>query len=1007
MDVVNYNKVQISSMVKGAYKKLKSFYFYDKTLVYIKKKIALFESDNEEFTSALSKLADAIHNEDTAFFDTLISKMDFLVFPKNLVSCKSSGSAIISNTDHNKSIEKINFFIDVPVELLVVDCLWMLMIAKITKENFSENKYSYAGKFKKSIFMSGNSDLWSGIDFESNMCFQPYFENYSKWQSDAIRIIKQRANNGNLTMLNLDLKSFYYSVRFNFSSLDDRLSNDSRLEEIIFLTNQIEKLYLSYTAKISKYKKGIDTRNNMTIFPIGLLSPVILRELYLYKFDNDIVNIFEPLHYGRYVDDIIIVLETGVLPNQIDEDYAVKLLSEKGLISRKDDRGNYSFRDFPNILIQKRKMNCFYFEKDNSNVLLDIIKQRMKSNSSEANLLPDFDIIKGNFNEIAYFYNSIGGSNKIRDIGIVQSNNYAAARSITSLKQLIKNTQINSPEKEKIEKFIQDILEFYRDSASIEYMTSWTSIFELLIQFKSLSKDGSKQNFLANIFYLNILGFIQKLDFSMLDDGEVFLSKKKTLLNRLKRNLVDRLNTSISLAMALDYSWSSKRKQVENKKLAIEFRKSNMFNHHMVTFPLLNYLPFSLLKDISLISIKESNWSILLNSNLDSSQLKWSPRFIHLDEFFIYQFIVATQREGVCATDYNKIDLVHDYYIHYNGLLRFVHNKVAQQIIQPIGDHRVQLIDVTVPNEAKGKYLVGLANTIVKEADALESLRNPCHKLSIEDKERMFRMINTAKLERANYLTFPEFFIPVLWMKDIATFSKNNNMAIIAGLRYIRNGRRAFNFTTIIQPCNINGFRNVVVLFREKNYYAPEEKMYLNRLGYSVQDQDIPSYFVVRANQMDYSSILCYEFTDINSRAILKSQIDVLFVPQLNRDTNYFSSIVEATARDLHCFIVQANTSTYGDSRITGPYDTIHKNVVQIKGGINDIVIVGKIELDNLKRFRVAYLDALETAQTHCHNCSRLRGSRYPDYFLPCKKCRYNIEKNHIKGVPPNFVIQD
>ena len=1003
---MDYNKVQISSMVKGAYKKLKSFYFYDKTLIYIKKKIALFESDNKEFTGALSRLTDAIHNEDTAFFDKLISKMDFLVFPKSLMSCKSSGSAIISNTDHNKSIEKINFFIDVPVELLVVDCLWMLMIAKITQENFFENKYSYAGKFKKTIFMSGNSDLWSGIDFESNRCYQPYFENYSKWQSDAINTIKQRVNSENLAMLTLDLKSFYYSVRFDFSSLSNKLLNDSRLDEIVFLTNQIEKLYLSYTMKVSKYKKGIDTRNNATIFPIGLLSPVVLRELYLYKFDSDMVNVLEPLHYGRYVDDILIVVKTSVSSNQIDEDYVVRLLSEKGLISKKDDKGNHFFKNFPNILIQKRKMNCFYFERNNSNVLLDIIKQ-MESNSSEANLLPDFDIIKSNFNEIAYFYNSIGGSNKIRDIDIIQSNNYAASRSVTSLKQLIKNTKINLPDKQKIEKFIRDILEFYRDSSSIEYMASWTSIFELLIQFKSLSNDRSKQNFLANSFYFNILNFIQELNFDMLDEGEVYLHKNKALLNRLKRNLVDRLNTSISLAMALDYSWSTKRKQVENKKLAIEFRKSNMFNHHMVTFPLLNYLPFVQLKDISLISIHESNWSTLLNSNLDTSQLRWSPRFIHLDEFFIFQFMVATQRVNGCATDYNKIDVLHDYYIYYNGLARYVHNKVAQQIIQPIGDHKVQLIDVSIPNEVNGKYLVGLANTIVKETDALESLRNPSHKLSIKDKERLFRMINTAKLEGANYLTFPEFFIPVLWMKDVATFAKNNNMVVVAGLRYISNGKRAFNFTTIIQPCNINRFRNVVILFREKNYYAPEEKMYLNRLGYSVKDQDTPSYFVVHASYMDYSSILCYEFTDINSRAILKSQIDVLFVPQLNRDTNYFSSIVEATARDLHCFIVQANTSTYGDSRITGPYDTIHKNIIQVKGGINDIVIVGKIELDNLKRFRIAYLDAMETSQGYCHNCSKLRRCTYPDYFLPCKKCHYNIEKNYIKGVPPNFVIQD
>ena len=64
----------------------------------------------------------------------------------------------------------------------------------------------------------------------------------------------------------------------------------------------------------------------------------------------------------------------------------------------------------------------------------------------------------------------------------------------------------------------------------------------------------------------------------------------------------------------------------------------------------------------------------------------------------------------------------------------------------------------------------------------------------------------------------------------------------------------------------------------------------------------------------------------------MKSKIELLFVPQLNKDTNYFSAIVESTSRDLHCFVIQANTSAYGDSRITAPYKTEEKNILQIKG---------------------------------------------------------------------------
>ena len=43
-------------MLKGAYKKLKSYYYYDKSLLYIKKKIALFESTKESFNDTMYKM---------------------------------------------------------------------------------------------------------------------------------------------------------------------------------------------------------------------------------------------------------------------------------------------------------------------------------------------------------------------------------------------------------------------------------------------------------------------------------------------------------------------------------------------------------------------------------------------------------------------------------------------------------------------------------------------------------------------------------------------------------------------------------------------------------------------------------------------------------------------------------------------------------------------------------------------------------------------------------------
>lgn len=318
-------------------------------------------------------------------------------------------------------------------------------------------------------------------------------------------------------------------------------------------------------------------------------------------------------------------------------------------------------------------------------------------------------------------------------------------------------------------------------------------------------------------------------------------------------------------------------------------------------------------------------------------------------------------------------------------------------------DTNIDLVSVSILNGVPSKYYVGLANTTVSEGDALQSLIQPAHKMTIQDKEQLFHMANTAVKEGANFITFPEFFIPIVWLKDLTRFAQKNNVSIIGGLRYIRNANRAFNCTTIIQPCDNNDFVNTVALFREKNFYAPEEKDCLYKLGYRISNPERPLYYVIYSNGIRYSSILCFEFTDISSRASLKSKVDALFVPQLNKDTNYFSSIVESTSRDLHCLIVQANTSKYGDSRITGPYDTIHKNVVQIKGGINDVVIIGELEFEQIRNARQLYEENHKKTQLHCFACKRVKNAKYPDFFKACNNCPHQAKKQAIKDVPANF----
>ena len=157
---MRYTYEHMKSMLQGAYKKLKSYYFYDKTLLFIKKKIAEFESDDGCFQQTFDVLAKALISENSAYFEELINQLDYRVFPKRLVAASAPTSTIVGTIDHHKNIAKVNFFIDVPIELLILDCLWTLCIAKISNKKYGTQACSYAGKFKASVFYFDQDDLY-------------------------------------------------------------------------------------------------------------------------------------------------------------------------------------------------------------------------------------------------------------------------------------------------------------------------------------------------------------------------------------------------------------------------------------------------------------------------------------------------------------------------------------------------------------------------------------------------------------------------------------------------------------------------------------------------------------------------------------------------------------------------------------------------------------------------------------------------------------------------------
>lgn len=70
---------------------------------------------------------------------------------------------------------------------------------------------------------------------------------------------------------------------------------------------------------------------------------------------------------------------------------------------------------------------------------------------------------------------------------------------------------------------------------------------------------------------------------------------------------------------------------------------------------------------------------------------------------------------------------------------------------------------------------------------------------------------------------------------------------------------------------------------------------------------------------------------------------------------------------------------------------------------INDVVIIGELEFEQIRNARQLYEENHKKTQLHCFACKRVKNAKYPDFFKACNNCPHQAKKQAIKDVPANF----
>lgn len=790
------------------------------------------------------------------------------------------------------------------------------------------------------------------IDFESRVLFNRYFNKYSDWRNNAFQSLEtQYMFKRDSVLISLDIKSYFYSVAFSFNDLEKYFESHEILKKIRYLTNTIEKIYAVYYEKISPFRKDIGwMRKKHYPLPIGLFSSMVLGNIYLKDFDQNISHMPGIVYYGRYVDDLLIVVDRTISKGESSSTILDDIFVKQEVF--KKEGNTFLFSNYKGLSVQSDKVKLLYIDHTESKAIIDIYNDTIKIIPSQMSTLPDSNISLSNFDEVAYSVENFTKEKKIRDIGFVGIDSFKVGRFFSTLPRKYAQININSV-KNEIDLHIQQIEKFFTGSQSVEFYSNWLNYMYFLVI--------TEKNKQLRSFVTMLKKQINDLKAVSLD--KTVYNKTATINKRAKNYLLMHLDVCLHIALCLNNSLN-KRHFPSLLRQVKKYMNANIFDHSFVTFPLANYLNYE--KDVSYCKMSLNDIGEYPERIEESFQFVWSPRFIHYDELLLLLFYhYHNQNKNSKNYRYEQDGLVSKFaLINHIKHAPFI---IESKEIFKIEDYSLRTINLP-PNNAQisSKVNVAVGSLNISFEKCINACKNRWANITLSEKELFFNILRESYnclskgKNETMFLVFPELCFPIYWISDLIRFAKRSKIGIITGLQYLADDKgRCYNYIATILPFSTGKrkYNNVFLYIRDKNDYSPIEFEELAKKGFYCQNRDVAEYQIFKWKGIRLSPMVCYELTDIMARALVKGRCDFVAAPVFNPDTTYFSNIIDSTARDLHAFVIQSNTSYYGDSRVTGPYDRDSKDIFKIKGGDNDHVVIGTIDFKKFKMFQLHYYD--------------------------------------------------
>lgn len=644
------------------------------------------------------------------------------------------------------------------------------------------------------------------------------------------------------------------------------------------------------------------------------------------------------------------------------------------------------------LKVNEEKIKVFYLKSNGTKAVIDKFREEIKKNSSELRLLPESNnLFLDNYNDI-YRLEQQDSINKLSGVKNIEINKYELSKFIG--KQLVIANLINDNTESK---FYEDMDRIFNSRVIIENYLTWESLITLYIvnkRYVDLKKmlkkmkgaidlvDDNIKSEIDDTKYINIQSTLEEHLFSCLCRAlsliwgenvknniikDTFLEEKYNKINELRNGFCStRMISKTMMPIFIDMF----RVDQSNDDTKFYDEKNKVYLNDMA----------SSLKFIRERMYGKGKIKYIEDCKSDDGGYKYYPYFITMQDItksLLFSKIidgeVFLERELNSGNDkesMNDISTSVDVNIIYDCLnYRHKYNDIKEEF-NNLGDHKDEgnkktlIRSITYRDECEDKYYniikIGKENkesvtiaiaTATLEDENFKSLLLSNPNRSFKRYEQLADIINQAVKNNVEILFLPENYVPFEWLPLLEREVKKNQIAIITGVEHVKAGYKVYNLIASLFPYGYKEQKFVYTNFRTKVVYSPNEKREIE--GYRFEAVEGKEFNMFVWNNIWLPVYCCYEIASIKYRSAFASLIDLFAVVEWNRDTNYFSNIMESLCRDLHCYCVQVNTARYGDSCLIRPSKSAEMTILRTKGGINNSILVGKINIKKLRQFQI------------------------------------------------------